>query len=84
MSAKTLTFPTIIWRRYTGFDGVYCADADMDVARLIPLPAHEGTEHEGPDELLAHVEREHSAVPHGEFGASRTAFTPWNYQVCHS
>ena len=32
-------------------------------------------------ELLGHVEREHTAVPEGCFGASGTVFMPWNYQV---
>ena len=34
------------------------------------------------EELLGHVEREHTTVPEGLFGASRTTFMPWNYQVC--
>ena len=65
--------------QYTGFDGVFCADPKMNLALLILLPA--GADQDGPDDLLAHVKREHSAVPYGEFGASCTVFIPWNYGV---
>ena len=50
-------------------------DRQLDLQKLVPVPIEPHVE------VSEWVEREHTEVPHGEFGASYTEFTTNNYKV---